>query len=269
MPSIPHSFGAALTLYAAPIAAFLVALVLPLLGRGQAWVAATGGAALFVGWALLLPISLLPRVVWAPHRGVETLLAPALACAVSAALLAWRGSNRPRLEAVLLAVFTGWWVARDGVGTVDFWRVWFGVAALAGLIGRIAAGRADRMLVLALALWGGLTVAATGAVWQLAALVATACAAGLVGAGAGTAVPAAAIAALLGAADLAGGRLLRGHLDGTDLACIAALAAPFVADAASARLGRMSDRVAAVSSSVIGAAITVAAVWLLRRALLT
>ena len=268
MPSIPHSFNSALAAFAAPLAGLLIALLLPLLARGKGWAATTASMALFAGWALLQPVSLLPRVIWAPHRGAETLLAPALACVAGMALVAWRGGRQSRLVAVLMAGFAGWWVARDGVGAADFWRVWFGVAVLAALLSRVMRARADRLLMIAAALWGALGVAGAGSGFMMAALVAAAAAAGLL-ASSTQAVPAAAVAALIGATDLAGGRLLRGHLDAIDLACLAALLAPSASDLISKRLNRLPNLPAAILSGAIGVAGAVAAVWLLRRALFT
>jgi hypothetical protein len=262
MPWIPHSFASAI----APLTALVVALALPLAARGKSWAAAAGPLALFVGWALLEPVTQLPRAVWAPHRGPEALLAPALACVAGVAVVAWRGGRQERVVAVLMAVFAGWWVARDGVNATDFWRVWFGIAALAAVLSRVLRGRTDRLLVLAVALWGGLEVAGAGPVWALAALVAAACAAGLVAAGAQISVSSTAIAALIGATEIAGGRLLQYRFDMVDAAFVAALAAPFIADASATRLPR---RIAPVFSRALGAVGAVAAVWLVRRAFFT
>jgi hypothetical protein len=269
MAPIPHSLTAALIAYAAPLAAFVVASAVWLAARGRAWAGTAGGLGLLAGWALLLPIRVLPRAIWASPRGVEVLVLPALVCVAGVALTAWRGGRQGRLIAVVLAGFAGWWVARNEVGTAEFWRVWFAIAGLTWVVARVCAGRAERFLVLALALWGGLAVAGTGAAWLMAAAVAVSAAAGLLAAGADAALPAAAVAALLGVADLAHGRLLRGRLDTIDLACVAALAAPFVAAALAGRLGRMSDRLAPVLAGVVGAGATVVAVWVLRRAFFT
>ena len=266
MPSIPHGFHIALSGYAAPLVALLAALVLPL-ARQIKGVAAP--LALFAGWALLPPLAELPRSIWAPHRGTEALLAPALAGVAGLAWLAWRGGRHPRLTAGLMAAFAGWWVARDGVGDSDFWRVWFAVAVLAAGLGRVIQGRADRLMVLAAALWGGLAVAGAGQGWLMAALAAAAAALGLVASGTTVPIPLAAVAALIGTADLAGGRLLRGRLDATDAACIACLLAPWVSDAASKRLLRLPGPLAAVSARAMGVGGTVGAVWLLRRAFFT
>lgn len=269
MPSIPHSFTSGLFAYAAPLAAFVVALAVPLMARGKGWANVAGPLALFAGWALLQPLSLLPRVIWAPHRGTETLLAPALACAAGTAVLAWRGGRQTRLAAVLMTAFAGWWVAREGVGPVDFWRAWFAVGVLAVVLSKIGQGRADRILVVAAALSGGLAVAGAGPGWPMAALVAAAGAGGLLASRAPVAIPAAMIAALVAATDLAGGRLLRARLDTTDLACLAAVVAPWIADLAAQRLGRLPRPVAAVLSCAIGVGGAVACVWILRRALFT
>lgn len=269
MQTIPHSFTAALTAYAAPLAAFVIATALPLVARGKAWVEVAGGLGVLAGWVLLLPLPPVTRVIWAPHRGVEMLVGPAVACVAGVALIACRGGRQARLISVLLAAFAGWWVARIGVGTADFWRVWLAISGLTWVVGRITAVRADRFLVLALALWGGLAVAGVGAAWLMAAVVVAAAAAGLVASGTKTALPAASVAALLGAADLTRGRLLRGRLDAVDLACLAALVAPLVSAALAGRLGRLSDRLAPVLAGIVGAAATVAAVWIARRAFLT
>lgn len=269
MPWIPHSFISAMSLYGGPLAALLITLAVPLAVRGKAWADAAAPAALFVGWALLLRASQLPRAIWAPSHGVETLLAPALACLAGVALLAWRGGRQARLIASGLAVFAGWWVARESVGRPDFWRVWFGIGVLAYVVSRIMQGRADRALVLTLALLGCVAVAGTGSAWLLAAAVAAAAAAGLGAAGLSAALPAAAVAALIGASELAGGRLLRGRVGLIDLACLAALASPFIADLAERRLKRLPPQVSAVLSRAIGVGAAVAMTWVLRRAMFT
>lgn len=269
MPWIPHSFTSALSLYGGPLAALLIALAVPLAARGKAWADAAAPMALLVGWALLLRMSQLPRAIWAPSRGVEALLAPALACLAGIALLAWRGGRQARLIAIGAAVFAGWWVARENVGLADFWRVWFGIGVLAYLLSRIMQGRADRALVLAGALLGGLAVAGAASAWLMAAAVAAAAATGLGAAGVSAALPAAALAALIGASELAGGRLLRGRVGLVDVACLAAMAAPFIADLAAARLKRLPPRVSAVLSRAIGVGVAVGMTWVLRRALFT
>lgn len=269
MPPILHSAPALLSTYLAPLAALSIALAVALAARGKAWSAIAFPLALLIGWALLQPVTLLPRVLWAPHRGAETLLAPALAGVIGMGLLAWRLRARPRLMATAMALFAGRWIARDWVGVSDFWRVWFGIAALAALLSRMMQAKPDRVLVFAAALWGGLMVAGAGTVWTLAALVTAAGAAGAVAAGARGVFPSALLAALLGATDLAGGRLLRGRLDMVDVACVTAVVAPLAGEWLAARFGTLPKLVAPVMARSVGVAAAVGAVWLLRRAFFT
>lgn len=245
--------------HAAALAALAVTLAGSLLlGRRPAWLPAAAALALALGWFWLAGFA--SRGLWTPHRIPDLLLAPALASALVAAAVA-SGRHR-RLLLVADAVFAGWWIARAGVGTADFWRAWLAVALLAWAVGRIVAGEAARGLALALALWGGLSITGAGS----AALVAAAAWVGLCVAGKGAVVPAAAMAALIGAADIAGGRLLRGRLDATDLACLFALAAPAIADALLRRTGRAGNRFFAVMASVLAAAILTGLVWIVARA---
>ena len=267
MPSIPHSFSTALSAYAAPLAALLVALTLPLGLRGKSWVAVAGPFALFAGWALLLPLARLPGAVWAPHRGPETLLTPALASVVGVALLALRG-GRPLLWAGATSAFAGWWMAHASVGAGDFWRVWVGIGALAWLVSRVVQGRPDRLLIVAGALWGGLAVAGAPPAWLAAALVVAAAGAGLAAVG-GEAAVSAALAALIGGIALAGGKLIQGRIGLVDVACGVAMAAPLLADWASGRFGSLPARVAAVLSRVAGATVAVGIVWVVRRVFFT
>jgi hypothetical protein len=272
MPPIPHSVAALLSAYAAPLLALAVAITGSLLCGAKtrgAWLPANAALAALAGWALLLPASSLVRAGLAPRARPEALLAPAAACVIGAALVAWRGGKLGRWMPVLLAVFAGWWLARASAGRTEFWRVWVAVALLAAALSRAIAGQPVRGLACALALWGGLVLAGTAPVWIAAALVAVFVWVGLLLSRSGAALPSAVMAALIGGADLAGGRLVRGRLDATDLACLLAVAAPLIAGAAEARIGKRWGRAGPVLASVAGAAVAVALTWLVRRAVFT
>ena len=272
MAPIPHSVAALLSAYAAPLLALAVALAGSLFCRTKAraaWLPATAALAALAGWALLLPASRLVRAGLTPNAGPAVLLAPAAACVVGAGLVAWRGGRLGRWAPALLAVFAGWWLARASAGRTEFWRVWFAVVLVAAALSRVIAGQPARGLACALALWGGLVLASAPTVWIAAALVAVFVWAGLLLSGSGGALPSAVLAALIGGADLAAGRLVRARLDGVDLACLLAIAAPLLAGAAEARIGRRWGRFGPVLASVAGASAAVAAMWLLQRALFT
>lgn len=272
MPPIPHSVAALLSAYAAPLLAFAVALAGSLLFRTKtrgSWLPAIAALAALAGWALLVPVSNLAQAGLSPRGGPAVLLAPAVAAVIGVGLAAWRGGKLGRWMPVLLALFAGWWLARASAGRTEFWRAWFVVALLAGALSRAIAGQPARGLACALALWGGLVLASAPPVWIAAALVAAFVWAGLLLSGSGAALPSAAMAALIGGADLAGGRLVRGRLDGTDLACLLAVLAPLLAGVAEARIGRRWGRFGAVLAAVAGAAAAVALMWLLRRVLFT
>ena len=213
MPPIPHNMAALLSAYAASLAALTVALAGSLACRAKtrnAWLPANAALAALAGWALLLPASSLMRAGLAPRTGPAVLLAPAAASVIGAGLVAWRGGKLGRWMPVLLAVFAGWWLALASAGRTEFWRVWFAVALAAVALSRAIAGQPARGLACALALWGGLELASAPPAWVAAALVAVFAWAGLLLSGSGAALPSAVMAALIGGADLAGGRLVRG-----------------------------------------------------------
>ena len=261
----PHNAWAWLVAHAAPLLAFAVALAAPWIGRGKA-VPAVGAIALLAGWGYMLGEYALPRALWAPHRGAEVLLGAAAVSAGVAAALVWRGGRNRRLLLGLDAAFAGWWVAHVGVGEADFWRVGFVVLVLSLWLGRVVRDETQRGLAMALTLLGGLSVTQGGAVWITAAAVAAASWAGLLAMGKGGVLPAAPMAALIGAADLAGGRALRGRVDGMDLACVSALVAPLVAGALARRFSARTNRFLTVLAAVSTAGALSVLVWLVRRA---
>ena len=269
MPSIPHSFAAPLS---APIVSFALAFALAYLCRDKgrsAWLPATAGLATLIGWALLTPSARLLHDALMPRLAPEVLLVPASIAVMTAAFAGWRRSASHRAISVALALFGGWWVARVAVGPNNFWRVLFGIAALAWTLSKVVDARPERGLAFALALWGGLAVAGSPLGMTWAAAVAAAGWFGLVAApGRGT-LPVASMAVLLGAADLAGGRLTRGKFDAVDLACLLALLSPFVAEAAAVRFGKNLGRFGLVASSAAGAACMVGIVWGVRHAFFT
>ncbi len=270
MPPIPHSLSPVLQAYAGPLAAFVLALLGALLCRGKArqgWVPAMAAGAALVSWALLLPAAGVLRAALSPRSGPEMLLMPAgasvLAMSVWPAGRGWLG----RAVLVLLAVFAGWWLAQTPAGRVEFWRVGFAITVLALAFPWLLAARPARGLACGLALWGGLVVAGAAPGWIGAALAGAAVWAGLLAAGQGAALPASAMAALVGGADLVAGRLVRGGLDGADLACVGALAAPLVAGSVQGRIGKRAGPAGPVAAAAVGAACGVAGAWVLGRVL--
>ncbi len=275
MISIPHSLGA---VPVAPLVAFAVSLAGALACRRAraAWLPAVTAASVLAGWAVLVPGGGWARVASAPRLGPEVLVGVAAACVLAAGYAAWRGGRMSRWLAVGLAGLAGWWLARAGAGAGDFWRVLFGVAGLTWVVSRVVCGQAAGGLACALALWGGLALAGSTMVGPALvgpalvgpALVAAGAWAGLVlvpGAG----LPAAAMAGLIGAAELGGGRLLRGRVDVVDVVCVLALAAPVVARMIEGRLGKRLGRFGGAVAACAGAAVVVGVDWVVRRALFT
>jgi len=82
-------------------------------------------------------------------------------------------------------------------------------------------------------------------------------------------LPAAAMAGLIGAAELGGGRLLRGRVNVVDVVCVLALAAPVVARMIEGRLGKRLGRFGGAVGACAGAAVVVGVEWVVRRALFT
>lgn len=206
-------------------------------GKWAGWAGLPGATGTLAGWALLMPAPAW-RAALQPRTMPEHLLAPALAIVLLAAAWPRLRGRLARWAPVAVAALCGWWLARSA-GREEFWRVWASFGAAAWLLVRVSAGQAARTWAASLAVWGGL--AATGAPSVLTALGLVLAAAlapsALLGAGTGP-VPALLAAVFLADANLAIGRLPQGGVDGADLACLAALAAPILAWMLERRLGR-------------------------------
>ncbi len=261
--------GAVLHAYAPPLAAVSVAVALGLIGRAgrRPLLAAAGAGGALAGWAALLPMAAVFQALLAPRAVPDVLLLPALAATLAGLARSWLGERARRWEVVALIVLAGWWLARSVPARAEFWRVWLAVGLVAWLLTRALGQPAQggRMLAAALALWGGLIVAAAPPVWIAAALAAAAAALGAWCLGA--ALPPVLVATVLAATVLGAGRLVRGGVNATDLACVLALGAAWLAPWIEVRLGRRlgpaGPAVAALGTAVLAAT----AVWLGRRLL--
>ncbi|MDT7950342.1 MAG: hypothetical protein RQ966_02455 [Acetobacteraceae bacterium] len=266
MLPIPHGVPAPLVPYAPALLVLVAALAGGWFCRGKrhrAWLRVAMALAGLLGWAAITPFGRLRGAALSPSFGPDMLIVPAALVVGIEALLVWRGGRHERWAAVASALGVGWWLARVGAGPGEFWRVWVVVAMLAGSVAFVVRRDTRRGAALALALWGGAYVAGWPASWVAAAAVLAAPWLALLVLRAEAAMPTALVAATLASADLARGRLPRGHFGAADLVCLLALAAPFVAGWAETRLGRRWAGVA----PALGAAGVVAAGWGLRRAL--
>ena len=262
MPSILHSLPGQLGVYSGPLLALAVALAGALLCRGKArraYLPAIGALAAVLGWAVAA------RTAVPTRTGAGLLLLPGAAAFLLALVAAWTGGRLQRWAPVLAVVIAGWWLAEATGGRVEFWRIWIGAGVLGWVLSRGTAEEPGRGLGCAAALWGGLAVTGAPPGWAGAALVAVAAWVGLMPAGAGAFVPAAAMAGLVAGADLALGRLLRGGLNGADFACIGACAAPFLAGSLSARTRRLGA-MGPVAAGLASAALCAGAAWIAYRA---
>lgn len=254
--------------YEAPLLAFAASLALVAAGRVRAVPWATGAAAaagMLLGWAwrLARPFALpaLERSLSASAGTARHLLLIA-AVALGAGLLAERGRSRWLTAAA--AVFVGWWMACSPAAGAQFWRAWLAGALLVVLLldanGR---GGAGRLVAVPLALAAGLLAVGAPAPWPDVALVAAGAALPLLAADIATPLPLAMLgAAMAMAASLGAGRLARGGFGAVDLACLLALAAPWLVAPAAQRLGR-----AAPAAPVAVAAVAGALAWIGRLAL--
>jgi len=261
--SFAHPFtmpGFAMHAYAPPLAAFGAALALGLAGRtaGARWpVQASGAVGALAGWMALLPWTAALRAVLTPRANPDFLLLPAAAAALAAMLSPRLRGRAERWLPLVLAVLTGWWLARSAPAQPEFWRVWLAVTLAAWLLARVVGtpGAGGRALAAALALWGGLLLAGAPPVWAVAALAA----AGAAGAAwlAGGALPPVLLAAVAAAADLGAGRLAQGRVNAADLACLLAPGAAWLVPRLAARLGRAGP----VLSVPAAAALAASAAW--------
>lgn len=259
MRFVANGFPGFWAVYQAPVLAAVVAALAVLLRRATPgrWDAAAVGVA--VGWALLVPLSALARALFAPRAPVDYLLLPSLVAMAAGLALPVLGARAARWAGVTVPVAVGWWLAGSPAGQREFWRVW-AVVALAGvLLSRGVRTDPGRAVAAALALWGGLVAAGAPPVWIAAALVLAA--AGAVLAAGSMALPPVLVVAAGAAASLGAGRLVRGGLNGVDLAALAALAAPLLAAALQSRAGRRLGRAGGVLVPAGAAALLALAVW--------
>ena len=246
--------------YEAPLLAFAVSSALVLAGRMRALPWATGAATaagMLLGWVwrLYRPFALptLERTLSASAGTAQHLLLIA-AVALGAGLLAERGRSRWLTAAA--AVLVGWWVARSPAAGAQFWRAWLaGAVLVVVLLGASGRGSgAGRLAAVPLALAAGLLAVGAPAPWPDVALVAAGAALPLLAAENATPLPLAMLgAAMTVAASLGAGRLVRGGFGPVDLACLLALAAPWLVAPAAQRLGRATPAAPVAVAAVIGA----------------
>ena len=245
----------------------LIALALAAAGaaltrrRWAAWAGLPGAAGTLAGWAALLPPALAWRAALWPRTMPDHLLLPAAAVALAAAAGPRLRGRPARWVPVVAAGFTGWWLAWSPAGRAEFWRVWAAVAAASWLLARLSAGQPSRAWAAALAGWGALAAMGVPAVLTAPGLVLAAglAPAALLAQKPGPA-PAMLVAAFLAVADLSVGRLPAGGLNGPDLACLAALAAPAAAWALQGRLGRRASRIGP-APAMVAAVLCAGSAW--------
>lgn len=265
MVPIPHGVPASLVPYGPALLALAASLVFGWLCRAkgrQAWRRPVMSLACLLGWAALEPLTRLRAAAFSPPTGPAMLIVPGVALVLIEAVRVWRGGRNDRWLSVAAALVTGWWLARVSAPPAEFWRDCIVVAALVWVVAWAVRGQATRGAAIGLALWGGVVVAGLPTGWGVAAAVLAWVAGGLLAFGTEAAVPSALIAATVASVDLARGRLPRGHVDAVDVVCLLALAAPFLAAAAEARLGKRWRLLA----PALGAAGAVVVGWGVRRA---
>ncbi len=256
--------------YEPPLLALGVALILGLIGRttGARWpVASAGATGALAGWMALLPVAAALRAVLAPRAMADFLLLPAAAVTLAGLASPWLRGRAERWLPAALAMLVGWWLAGSAPARPEFWRVWLAVSLAGWLLARSVAvteNAGGRVLAAALALWGGLLLAGSPPVWLAAALVAVAAA--LAAWPFGGALPALLLTTVAAAADLATGRLVRAGLNATDLACVLAPGAAWLAPWVTTRFGKRLGRAGTVLAAPVAAALTVGAAWLCARA---
>ena len=267
MVPIPHFVPASLAPYGPALLALVAALAAAWSCRakgGQAWRRTAVSLACLLGWASIEPLARLRGIALSRTIGPGMLIVPAAAVMGIEALRVWRAGRNERWLSTAAALITGWWLARAAAGPGEFWRVAIVVALLVWLVAWVVRGQAMRGVALGLALWGGALVAGFPMGWVVASAVLAAVTVGVAALGAEAAVPSALMAATVAGADLARGSLPRGRLDGADLVCLLAVAAPVLAALAEGRLGKKWRLLA----PALGAAVAVALGWGLRRVVL-
>ena len=258
--------------YEAPLLGFAASLVLVLAGRTRAapWAASVAAAAgMLLGWAWRLDrpsrLAALGHTLFASAGTAQHLLLVA-AAALGAGLLAEKG--RSRWLTLAAAILVGWWMARSPAAGVQFWRAWLVGALLVVLLLAVdgRAGGAKRLAAVPLALAAGLVAVRAPVPWPDVALVAAGAVLPPLVVADGAPLPLAMLGAALAlGASLSAGRLARGGFDSVDLACLLALAAPWLVAPAARRLGRAEPAAPVVVAVVAGALAWVGRLALLHR----
>ena len=228
------------------LAALLMAGAGALLVRGRwaAWAGLPGAAGTLAGWAALLPLALAGQALVRPRTVPEHLMLPALAAVVLAASAPGLRGRLGRWAPVAAVALAGWWLAGLPPGRSEFWRAWAAFAVMTWVLVRLCAGQAARAWAAALAGCGGLAALGTPAALTLPGLVlAVALAPAALLGERSRVVPALLVAAYVMAGDLGVGRVPRGGLNGADLACLGALAAPALAALLERRMAPSGRRV--------------------------
>ena len=232
--------------------------------RVFAGVAAAVGAA--AGWAVLVHGGW-RGIVW-PRGGVEYLVLPAVGF-VLAGLVGQRVQSR--WVGFAGVGFAAWWLAWMPAARPEFYRVLFGAAVVAWVLGRVGAREPRLAAAVALTVAGGLVLGGAAVPWVVAelVLVAVCCGVWVGGAGhggrgqgeRGGAVPVGLVMVGAVGAVLASGRMVRGGLGVVDIAGVLALLAPLLVPGVERRLGRLRvGGVVAVACGLAGMA------WILARA---
>lgn len=163
-----------------------------------------------------------------------------------------------------------WWLA-GSVGVAEFWRVLFGGWAAVWLLRRQDGAAPVRALGVGLTVWGGVLAGGVGGVWPGMAAVLPAVATGcLAGGRGGVVLPVVSMAGVAGVA-IGAGRGMGMAASVVDLACLVAIAAPWLSGRAggwvSQRVPWRVRRVGPVAGAVLVAAGLVGAAWMGARVL--
>lgn len=255
MGSLP-TFGPA-------VLAFLVAFTGSLLSRRwrrvpAIWASVGAGA----GWAGLVPMP------WRwPEWSRSTLaflVLPAVGFAVAELV---RVRLRGRRIGVAAVCFAAWWLANAPMGRPQFWRVGFGGMMLAWLLGRVGAAEPRMAVGVALTAFFGLILGGATANWDWALAVMAVAAAGVwLGGRNGVFPPGLTMVGLLGA-ELGGGRVMRGSVGTSDLACLFAIGAPLLVPGVEGWLRRRLGSVAPILAVIVVAFGLSVVAWGVSRAL--
>ena len=255
LPQLP----AVLAGYQAPLLALAVAGLGASVAHGKwaGWAGLPGAAGTLAGWVALLPLAGQWRAALSPRGLPDALLLPALVVAVLCAAGPRMPARLARGAPWAVTAFIGWWLATSLASLTEFWRVWAVFALVAWLLARGVAGQVPRAWAAALAGLAGLALTRSppplgaiglvlAAAWAPAAVLAVQA----------KLAPVLLVAAALVSADLAAGRLQRGRLNAVDLACLAALGAPWLVPLLAARTGRyrtLGPALAAIGAAAVAA----------------